>query len=225
MIYEAVSQDRLKYNSHGTQKDILQTFNLTYHPRGCAYILNNEYVIIFLNSKSDSGWNNILDDNMNTIYESHESKDPKTIQLDQLRTLKRIIFYKDCNSLYGNGYSFIGMYLIDLNYNYKNDQYPSGKPMEPRLKYNRIATKIDTNDSISTYILNEYQNISFTDEQITNYNKNLFRGKTMNTEKSTNINQSNIDKTKIEQLLDKCYDTLSRQEFMLLLEIIKDEYK
>lgn len=142
MLYEAVSHDRLKFNKHNGQKDILPNFGLSYKPQTAEYKINDEYSVLFIKTK-DKNWENYLSKDGLTLYEVPISSDPEKLQIKN-RLLKRITFLNDVSSTYGGGYSFIGVFVLDQSYDWKTDTYPTGKPMIPRLKYNRILDMIDT---------------------------------------------------------------------------------
>lgn len=137
-----VNLNRIKYGYNGSQKDILKQFNLKFR-RACQYELDDEYCIVFLNSIDKRGWKNVLTNNGNTLYEFLIA-DCGTNK----RTKKRITFLKDTLSDY-NGYSFIGVFELDENYNWKSDSYPTGKPMEPKFKYNLISNSYAIESSSS----------------------------------------------------------------------------
>lgn len=124
-----VKPNRISYGYDGTQKEILKHFNKSFH-RMSKYILNSEYDIVFLNPISNKWKNQLCED---ILWESSIDGNP----LDTCsRIKKRITFLK--SSTYGT-YSFIGIFMLDKNYDWKLDTYPTGKMMDPRLKYTRIA--------------------------------------------------------------------------------------
>ena len=124
-----VKPNRISYGYNGTQKEILKHFNISFH-RMSKYILNSEYDIVFLNPISNNWKNRLCKD---TLWEFNIDDN----LLDTRgRIKKRITFLK--SSTYGT-YSFIGVFMIDKDYDWKLDTYPTGKPMDPRLKYIRIA--------------------------------------------------------------------------------------
>lgn len=143
MIYKAITDIKRLNNLHGGQKDILNHFNISYTPRTSTYIINNEYIITFIKSKDKSGWKNHLTSE-GFLYESNVSNNPNKLKMCNTRLCKRITFFKNMNSKY-DGYSFIGIFILDQTYDYTKDKYPTGLPMNPRLKYIRIENNIDTN--------------------------------------------------------------------------------
>lgn len=134
-----VKPSRIKYGYDGSQKDILKHFNLKFH-RVCQYDLDNEYCLVFLNNIDSKGWTNKLSNDGKVLYEFNSNK---TIPNINRRTKKRITFLKDTIADYG-GYSFIGIFELDKNYDWTLDVYPSGIQMDPRYKYIRIADTYKT---------------------------------------------------------------------------------
>lgn len=127
-----IKQDRIYNGYDGTQKEILAKFNLKFHRRS-RYILDDEYDIVFIAPLSDK-WKNHLSKDQTILYES--SLDRSDLDTKN-RSKKRITFIRDSHG-YGT-YSFIGVFILDNSYDWKLDTYPTGKMMDPRLKYIRIA--------------------------------------------------------------------------------------
>lgn len=144
MLYEAKQKDRIKYGSDGGQKEILPNFGLKFTPQTCEYKLNDEYSILFINTEDDT-WKNFLSSDGLTLSETNKSFEPTWIDKD-VRDKKRITFMRDTGHGYG-GYAFIGVFELDKEYDYTKEVDPSGSPMKPKLKYNRISDRFDT-DSI-----------------------------------------------------------------------------
>ena len=219
MRWTATPIDKFSYITGNNQKEIIKYFGLSYSPRSASYKINDDYVLIFLTMKNSNGWINTLNKNGQFIYESHISKDPNKLIIDDDRCVKRITFLKDTSSYISDLYKFIGVFILDLDFVWQNEHYPTGIPMEPCLRYKRIADTFDsTNYSCLDTIKLDNKNITnFKNTQIT---KNRKQGMGV-----ANMNKNDDNKENIEKLLDKCYESLNRTEFMLLLSIIKEEYK
>jgi len=51
VIWTARTSEQLNYNKDGGQKEILPKFGLKYRPQSAEYVLNDEYNVMFINSK------------------------------------------------------------------------------------------------------------------------------------------------------------------------------
>lgn len=127
-----IKPNRIYSGCDGTQKEILAKFNLKFHRRS-RYILDDEYDIVFITPLSDK-WKNHLSKDQTILYES--SLDGSDLDTRN-RAKKRITFIRDSHG-YGT-YSFAGIFKLDESYSWRLDTYPTGKMMDPRLKYIRIA--------------------------------------------------------------------------------------
>ena len=146
MLYEAVKKDLIKYGKHGNQKKILSDFKLKYLPRTCEYKLNEEYSIIFLsNMDKKLGWCNMLTNDGLYLYETNTLLDKNWINYNK-RCKKRITFMKDTQSIYGQEYAFIGIFKLDMSYDYTKEFYKNGKSLEPTIRYKLITNICNTND-------------------------------------------------------------------------------